>query len=51
MNNKLIIDTHKKLEKSNPKSDPYPLIPEVDPQIRIHVKMKWIRNNALVDFL
>ena len=26
--------------------DPDPLYPTVDPKIRIHVKMKWIRNYA-----
>ena len=27
-------------------TDPDPLYPEVDPRIRIHSKMKWIRNTG-----
>ena len=66
MNNKLLNDKiHKKKHKfsvlylfqkkfrlidfrSDLESDP--LFPEVDPQIRIHIKMKWIRNTDHLEY-
>ena len=47
MNNKLINDKQKiGWNFIDFRSDPDPLIPEVDPWIRIHIKMNWIRNTG-----
>jgi hypothetical protein len=33
-----------KIEESDPHPDPDPLVRGMDPRIRIHTKMSWIRN-------
>ena len=59
MNNKFINERIKKnsiisykreRKKIDFRSDPNPLFPEVDPRIRIQIKMKWIHNTNLGDW-